>query len=117
MPDGPGAARFLASREVRVIPTGWHHPRDAEGRLRPLLPEQMPAVAGGATAILAYETVSEGTPISPAFPNTGDGRLALVRHCVAHCFSFGHHRAGPEAWAAILFGHDTTVGFDGSVHN
>ena len=103
---------YICSREVRVIPKGWQHP---EGRA--LLPEQMPGVSGeDETEIIAYETVSEGTPISPAFPNTPAGRPDLVRHCSAHCTTFGKHRADGEAWAAILFGEGAAVVLaDGSV--
>jgi hypothetical protein len=32
------AASFVCNREVRRIPRGWQHPRDAKGRFIPLLP-------------------------------------------------------------------------------
>ena len=66
------------------------------------------------TEIVAYETVSEGTPISPVFPNTSEGRLALVNYCAEHATTFGEHRADAEAWAAILFG-GASVDLDGTV--
>ena len=66
------------------------------------------------TEIAAYEATSEGTPISPAFPNTDEGRLALINYCAEHCFTFGDHRGDAEAWAAILFG-DAAVAADGRV--
>jgi len=106
--------RMIANREVRRVPAGWEHPRDGRGRFTPLLPEQMPA-AGERAEIMAYETTSEGTPVSPAFPDTPEGRLALVRHCVEHATTFGKHRGGLEAWAAVLFGDHTTIGLDGTV--
>ena len=115
MEQQPGRIRFLASREVRVIPASWEHPADAAGDFMPLLPEEIPDPADGPTAIMGYETVTEGTPISPAFPNTREGRLDLVRWCAAHCTTLGEHRAGAEAWAAILFGPNTTIGLDGTV--
>lgn len=111
----PARIRFLANREVRVIPAGWQHPVDAARHPLPLLPEEMPEVGGGESAIMAYETVTEGTPISPAFPNTREGRLDLVRWCADHCTTLGQHRAGAEAWAAILFGEGTTIALDGTV--
>jgi hypothetical protein len=74
----------------------------------------MPATWNGETEIAAYETTSEGTPISPAFPNTDAGRLALINYCAGHCFTFGRHRADAEAWAAVLFG-DAAVAADGRV--
>ena len=138
---------FVSNNEVRIIPKGWSHPRDERGRHRPLLPaaqwpstaeEQrqwtieyetdeppnpehfMPSVRGlpaEATEIVAYETTSEGTPISPAFPNTPQGRLDLVNYCAEHGTTFAQPTAGPEAWAAILFADRTTVvSEDGTVH-
>ncbi|MDZ4278006.1 MAG: hypothetical protein U1B78_02585 [Dehalococcoidia bacterium] len=117
MNQNPGQAAFVANREVRTVPKGWLHP-EAAGRPRPLLPEEMPGVAGLApdqTKIVAYETTTEGTPISPPFPNTPEGRLALVRHCAEHETTFGDHKAGPEAWAVILFGQGAAVTVDGVV--
>jgi hypothetical protein len=127
---------FIANREVRWIPRGWQHPRDARGRYVPLLPNgyaagngigaeeawpEMPATTGPVRTrgleIAAYETTTEGTPISPAFPDTPAGRLALVNYCAEHASTFGDHKADAETWAAILFGEDTAwVGADGSVH-
>lgn len=69
----------------------------------------------GATEIVAYDTVTEGTPISPAFPNTPEGRRELVRYCAEHATTFGSHRAGVEAWAALLFGDSAMVDADGTV--
>jgi hypothetical protein len=117
---------FVANREVREIPKGWQHPRDATGRCVPLLDHgsdveyaspqttMPPTPWNGETEIAAYETTSEGTPISPAFPNTAEGRFALLRYCAEHCFTFGRHKADAEAWAAILFG-DAAVAADGRV--
>jgi len=119
---------FVGAREVRVIPKGWQHPRDLSGRYVPLLPygypnDDKPATPEttmpptpwkGVTEIVAYETISEGTPISPAFPNTPEGRRDLVAYCVANCFPFGRQKAGAEAWAAILFGN-AAITPDGTV--
>lgn len=102
---------FIPGREVRRIPAGWQHPTNS-GKYIPLLPREMPTDEGPAE-IAAYETVSEGTPISPAFPGTAEGRLALVRYCSEHCFVFGDKKAGMEAWAAVLFGQGAVVTADG----
>jgi hypothetical protein len=79
----------------------------------------MPATTGPARLngleIAAYETTTEGTPISPAFPDTPEGRLALVNYCAEHATTWGDHRADAETWAAILFGDGAMVGTDGSV--
>lgn len=122
----------VGGREVRRIPKGWQHPRDDRGRHEPLLRANyvfdseahraecggtMPSTDGLAPEqceIAAYEAVSEGTPISPAFPDTAEGRLALVRYCAEHCTTFADNRADGEAWAAILLG-DASVGIDGTV--
>ena len=142
---------FVGGREVRVVPKGWTHPKDENGRFRPLFPADrypetvearrdwikeygtrlpsrknyMPDVGGRRatdpafeihrTDIMAYETTSEGTPISPAFPNTQEGRRALVEYCAEHATTFGDSTTGVESWAAILFG-DAVVALDGMIH-
>jgi len=126
---------FVCNREVRWIPRGWQHPRDAKGRYVPLLPNgysdangllpeerimgEMPATTGPVRnkglEIAAYETTTEGTPITPAFPDTPEGRLALVRHCAEHATTFGDNRADDETWAGILFGDGALVTADGRV--
>ena len=126
---------FITNREVRWIPRGWQHPKDARGKYVPLLDRRywdelarelgedsplisqpMPRVSReDEVEIAAYETTTEGTPISPAFPDTPDGRLALVNYCAEHATTYGSFKAGPEAWAAVLFGGPTWVGEDGRV--
>ena len=86
--------RMIANREVRCVPAGWEHPRDERGRHNPLLPEQMPEPGDG-VAIMAYETTSEGTPISPAFPDTPEPSLGRVHYCVEHTTTYGKHH-GPR---------------------
>jgi hypothetical protein len=135
MNEGNLKMMFVANREVRWIPKGWKHPKGANGRFIPLLPNgysdanellpeervvgEMPATTGPVRLkgleIMAYETTTEGTPISPAFPDTPEGRLALVNHCAEHATTWGDHRADAETWAAILFGDGAMVGTDGSV--
>lgn len=109
-----GPVAFVGGRELRTIPKGWRHPQDAQRKnwYQPLRPDQMPDVAGLApdeTEIAAYETTSEGTPLSPRFPNTPEGTLGLVAFCAVHCTTWGDHKAGPEAWAVILFGQGAAV--------
>lgn len=115
---------YVGMYEAREIPRGWQHPQDEHAVAVPLLPygynfddddpgETMPPPLGE-TEIMAYETVSEGTPISPAFPNTPEGRLDLVRYCAEHLTTLGDHKADAEAWAAILFG-DAGITLDGEV--
>ena len=119
---------FLPNREVREIPRGWQHPKDPRGRFIPLLPfgyqldddecapaDRMMPPPLGDIDIAAYETTTEGTPISPAFPDTPEGRRDLIDYCVEHETVFGDAHAGFEAWAAVLFGERTTVDRDGTV--
>lgn len=108
---------FVGGRELRTIPKGWLHP-EGPGKPRPFLPEEMPDVTGMApeeTEIVAYEAVSEGTPISPPLPNTLEGQLRLVEYCASHCTISGDHKGGGEAWAALLFGEHAAVTADGVV--
>jgi hypothetical protein len=136
MNEGNVRMMFVANREVRWIPKGWKHPKEPGGRYAPLLPNgyaaqnglteadlngigEMPETTGPerlkGLEIAAYETTTEGTPISPAFPDTPEGRLALVNYCAVHATTWGEHQADAETWAAILFGDGAMVGTDGSV--
>ncbi len=137
--DNQTDAMILGPRELRVIPRGWQHPRDERGRLVPLLPSDgyprtpeakrayriemghaaaraayMPDATGRAE-IMAYETTSEGTPISPAFPDTPEGRRQLIAWCAENATTYGDSRTGVEGWAALLFG-DAAVALDGTIH-
>jgi hypothetical protein len=120
---------FIPNREVREIPKGWQHPKDAAGEYVPLLPygypdDDRPATPEttmpptpwvGEIEIAAYEVCTEGTPISPAFPDTPEGRRDLIAWCAEHATVFGDRHAGGEAWAAVLFGEGATVDGDGTV--
>ena len=124
----------ISNREVRRIPKGWKHPKAKDGRFEPVLARRyweelarevgaetlktqpMPSVEGlpaERTEIAAYETTTEGTPISPAFPDTQEGKLALVNWCAEHESTFGDFKADAETWAGILFG-DSVASIDGS---
>jgi hypothetical protein len=108
---------FSANREVRTIGRDWLHPNKGNGP-RPMRAEEMPSVEGllpSQTKIMAYETTTEGTPISPAYVNSPLGRLALVRFCAANRTTSGTHMADAEAWAVILFGQGAAVTADGVV--
>jgi hypothetical protein len=128
---------FIANREVRFIPAGWQHPKDGRDRYVPLLPTgycaanglteeerngvgEMPDTSGlspESLEIAAYETTTEGTPISPAFPNTPEGRLAVANWCAEHETTYGDFKADAEAWAAMLFTDHVVLvdGSDGSI--
>jgi hypothetical protein len=53
--------------------------------------------------ICAYEKTTEGTPISPIFPNTPEGRFLLVKHCAEHETAFADFTADTSEWAQLLF--------------
>lgn len=102
-------AIILPNREVRRVPLNWHHPTDAQGNDVPLFPTSNPteeaiaeeldaepgltrqeleacsmpdfsAVPSQQMGIAVYETTTEGTPVSPVFPDTPQGRYALVEY-------------------------------------
>jgi len=96
-----------SNRVVRRVPLLWQHPIGDNGQYIPLSDsalfseedlytegkdmelcvtgEQfMPdftEVPDNEMGICAYEEVSEGTPISPVFPDTPEGRIALGKYC------------------------------------
>jgi hypothetical protein len=117
---------FVGTYEVREIRAGWQHPKDASGRYIPLLPfgyqtdgerapadEMMPPPLGD-ILICAYEAVTEGTPISPGFPDTAEGRLALCGWLAEHRLVLGSRKVDVEAWTALLFG-DAVITAEGVV--
>lgn len=119
---------FVGSYEARLIPAGWQHPRDGRGFV-PELPTHDVALGGlvlncmagvcatdanDPRAVVAYEAVSEGTPVSPAFPDTPQGRLDLCNWLAANEKVMGKRLVDAEAWAAILFG-DAAISADGIV--
>jgi hypothetical protein len=128
------AFRFIVNREIRRVPLDWEHPRDERGAYIPLHecpdPEELDELRGqGLTrdeftenfmpdfsqvperelGLQAYETTSEGLPISPVFPNTPEGRWALVHYCSQFATVFADRRLNPEAWAELLFGDSLAV--------
>ena len=92
-------------REIRRVPPDWQHPTDARGHYKPLFDSTYAEALedyrrsftewngsppnpdfyrpawpeASATAFQVYETVSEGTPVSPVFPT----REELVDHLLA----------------------------------
>jgi hypothetical protein len=69
-------------REIRKVPlTGWQHPKDAWGNYFPLNPKEMPEIPDWDDnyGFCIYETVSEGTPVSPVFETMGDMENWLLR--------------------------------------
>lgn len=124
---------FVSNREVRHVPLDWEHPRDEEGEIVTLFdrsrfteetveeylaegPEytrelieswHMPDFSNippERMGVCAYETTSEGTPISPIYPNNPRGRFDLVRFCAENATVFADQKCPDiEAWTGILF--------------
>jgi hypothetical protein len=59
--------------------------------------------------ICVYETTSEGTPISPVFPNTPHGRFMLAKYYTEHATVFAEQKTGFYNWCQILFGGELVV--------
>ncbi len=125
------AVVFVASnREVRLVPLSWQHPVDATGEPIPLQSreylyterELADLIAEGRTrqeieaafmpdfsgvpaeqmGVAVYETTSEGTPLTPVFPNTREGLVQLLQYCARHCATFADIPATIDEWARIL---------------
>lgn len=118
------------NREVRAIPLNWAHPRDTDGQPLPLHSRSrayteselaellaegrtrqeietwfMPdfsAVPEAEMGVAVYETTTEGTPLTPVFPNTREGLFNLLQYCTQHCATFADIRADIDTWARIL---------------
>lgn len=98
------------NREIRRVPPDWKHPIDGEGNYLHLTEyfkfedmwyigrteeealadyeidktRMMPdfsEIPEEKMGICAYENFTEGTPISPVFPSTPEGRFALAKYC------------------------------------
>ena len=121
---------YIGLHEVREIPKGWQHPIDEHGMPVPLFragawrddsdaditltPDDCLPEAEGEVELVVYETCSEGTPVTPGFPKTPEGRLAMLAYCADEVTTLADHKTGVEGWAAILFG-DAAVDGDGTV--
>lgn len=118
---------MIPSREIRHVPRGWAHPADrslfehtTEAEERAWCVEHgydydevhpdgfdpadyMPA-PGDDPQIMAYETVSEGTPLTGrAFDDDPPGRIDLIRDLVDSQETIAGTLPDGEAWAGILF--------------
>lgn len=89
-------------REIRRVVPNWEHPRYTEndapfhnrvGQYKPLFRPDWPA--GAATWYQAYETVSEGTPISPPFATEDE----LIEWLSTHADFWNQ---GPRTWESAV---------------
>jgi hypothetical protein len=124
---------FMPNREVRRVPLDWEHPKDGAGNYIPLFardyytPEEISyllaqgrireeiqisliadfgKVPDEKMGICVYETTTEGTPLSPVFPDTEPGRIALVRYCAVNVPAFAYYYVHARTWTQVLFGKD-----------
>lgn len=136
----------MPQREARAVPAGWEHPRDADGRLKPMYSypdlvfdlanrdanpqyfvddepldpgDYMPPVPpGGRAEYVLYETVTPGTPESPAFESldllaawceknadiwAGKGRQSRAAWLALFREDLKHHPRGPRPAASASF--------------
>ena len=54
-------------REIRIVPKGWEHPKKRDGSYQPMRDTVYAERAREPTCYQMYETVSEGTPVTPVF--------------------------------------------------
>ncbi len=126
----------LTNRELRRVALTWLHPRDESGDFIPLSDRaaltdeiyadsaregrsrqevearSMPdfsAVPDEQMGLQAYDTTTEGTPISPVFPDTPEGRFDLVQYCAQHETVFASTQASLTEWTHILFNNDAAI--------
>ena len=67
------------------------------------------AVPADRLGLCVYETTTEGTPMTPVFVDTPEGRWALVHYCATNVSTFADHRTSAQAWAEVLFGSRATL--------
>jgi len=74
-------------REVRMVPAGWEHPRDARGDYRPLTMGAMRRLIPKRqrTNFQMYETTTYGTPISPEFASPEELACWLADNKASWC--------------------------------
>jgi hypothetical protein len=127
-------------RAIRRVPLGWQHPKDEEGEFVPLFDSRevaghytieeltelrgdgmgkdpgswfMPTFAGvpdDEMGVCLYEITTEGTPITPVFPDTEDGHKDLVAYAAEYATTFGSNSiASAEYWEERFFSEGTEL--------
>ncbi len=130
------------TREAREVPLGWEHPmengnyiplypyvhrepqfehlgvwgeREAYEREKAVMMPDITDLAPEQIGIAAYETRTDGTPLSPTFPNTPEGRFELLKYCSENkpiTPGFGNLQpkmANIAEWGSVLFGEDVLI--------
>lgn len=129
----------IANREIRFVPLKWEHPRDGSGSYKPLMSRDSAyteeEIEEGSTdgwlksrqeaedilmpdfskvpeeemGICAYESTTEGTPISPVRSDTPQGRFEIARYCAENHSVFASQKGDIETWAAMLYGKNPAL--------
>lgn len=126
----------IVNRETRFVPLKWEHPKDESGKYKPLMSRDsayteeegladgwissreeletsyMPdfsSIPEEEMGICAYESTTEGTPISPVHPDTPQGRFEIARHCAENYTVLASQKGDIETWAAILYGKNIAL--------
>lgn len=85
------------SREVRMVPKDWLHPKDLDGDYIPLF-EDDPLMEEG-DWFQMYETTTEGTPISPVMETPEELARWLTDNRASAC---GSMLATYEEWLRMI---------------
>lgn len=111
-------------REIRRVPKGWEHPKDHKGKYKPICDESYEEALKSyeqnpedwdytppdkdyyrpswptepQTCYQIYETVSEGTPVSPVFDTEDEMKEWLLEqgYTKGAVYSFIRHRWAPS---------------------
>lgn len=88
------------SREVRMVPPDWKHPKGGDGNYEPLLEEEMPDWSKDErTHYQMYESTSEGTPMSPPIKTQEELARWLVDN---EASAFAGRTATYEEWLGTI---------------
>ena len=85
-----------------MVPPGWEHPRDGSGEWVPIRAADMPDwPAAERTHFQMYETISEGTPVSPVCATAEELASWMADHCLT---SATDRTALYESWLETVIG-------------
>lgn len=92
---------------------GQDHPDPSPTELLEFESRYMPDFQGVPDALMGlavYETTTEGTPVTPIFPDTPEGRFGLVDYCRRRVPVFGDQLSDSlEEWCRLLFGPEAEL--------
>jgi hypothetical protein len=96
-----GGGKYTIAELEEVIETdGGQRYEDPKSWFMPMFSD-VPAEEMG---ICLYETTTEGTPLTPVFPDTEQGRKDLAAYAAEHATAYADRRASAEEWEQRFFG-------------